>query len=50
MVDNNSSLIKEDVERIVIFDTKENKELAVITDDTVDTANSDILVKIKFKD
>lgn len=45
-----NNLIKEDIEKITIFDVKNNKELAVITNDKINTANSDIVVKIKFKD
>ena len=45
-----SNIIKEDIEKITVFDTENNKELAVITNNNVSTANSKIVVKIKFKD
>lgn len=45
-----SNIIKDDIEKITVFDTENNKELAVITNNNVSTANSKIVVKIKFKD
>ncbi len=45
-----SNIIKDDIEKITVFDTENNKELAVITNSNVSTANSKIVVKIKFKD
>lgn len=45
-----SNIIKEDIEKITVFDMENNKELAVITNNNVSTANFKIVVKIKFKD
>ena len=45
-----NNIIKDDIEKITVFDTENNEELAVITDDNISTANSKIVVKIKFKD
>nr|DAT34844.1 MAG TPA: hypothetical protein [Caudoviricetes sp.] len=45
-----SNIIKDDIEKITVFDTENNKELAVIINSNVSTANSKIVVKIKFKD
>ena len=45
-----NNIIKDDIEKITVFDTENNEELAVITDDNISTANSKIVVKRKFKD
>ena len=50
MMGDKNNIIKDDIEKITVFDTENNEELAVITDDNISTANSKIVVKIKFKD
>lgn len=45
-----NKILDKEIEKIVVYDAKNKKELAVITHENVDTASPEILVKIKFKE
>ena len=42
------NLLADDVTKIVIYDEKNKKEIAVITEEAVTTANDTIVVKVSF--
>lgn len=44
-----NKILDKEVKRLVIYDIKNKKELAVITHKEVETANSDIEVRLSFK-
>ena len=45
---NKKNLLADDVTKIVIYDEKNKKEIAVITEEAVTTANDTIVVKVSF--
>ncbi|MGK4197900.1 hypothetical protein [Fusobacterium sp. HC1336] len=45
-----NNILDKEIEKLIIYDSKNKKELAVITHNNVETASPKILVKIKFKE
>lgn len=43
-----NGLLAEDVKKIVVYDEHNKKEIAVITKETITTANEDTVIKISF--
>ena len=43
---NNNNVLSEKYERLIVFDEKSKKEIAVVTADMITTANENIVVKL----
>lgn len=44
-----NKILDKGVEKLVVYDAKNKKELAIITHENVDTASPEILVKLKLE-
>lgn len=44
-----NKILDKEIEKLVVYDAKNKKELAVITHENVETASPQVIVRIQFK-